>query len=63
MRPEVLETTGLGSALLAGLATGVWSSTDEVIAAWTEDHRFEPSGDAAEIAASRAAWKAAVERA
>ena len=63
VRPEVLETTGLGSALLAGIATGVWSSTDEVTAAWTEDHRFEPSGDAAEIASARAAWKAAVERA
>ena len=29
-RPEVLETTGLGAAFLAGLGTGVWSSTDEL---------------------------------
>ena len=63
VRPRVLETTGLGSALLAGLATGQWSSTDEVAAAWTEDRRFAPQGDAAEIERTRAAWDRAVARA
>jgi len=63
VRPRVLETTGLGSALLAGLAVGLWASRDEVTAAWTEDRRFEASGDADEIAATRARWSQAVERA
>lgn len=63
VRPVVRETTGLGSGLLAGLATGVWGSLDEVADAWRVDRRFEPAGDAQEIAASRAAWARAVERA
>jgi glycerol kinase len=63
VRPEVLETTGLGSALLAGLAVGVWDSVDAVTEAWSEDRRFEPSGDEEELADTRARWAAAVERA
>ena len=41
-RPEVGETTALGAAFLAGLATGVWSSLDELAATWRLDRRFEP---------------------
>jgi glycerol kinase len=41
-RPQVAETTGLGAAFLAGLATGVWSSTDELRETWRLDKRFEP---------------------
>ncbi len=63
VRPKVLETTGLGSALLAGIAVGVWSSTDEVASAWSEERRFTPQGDGDEISGTRARWKAAVERA
>lgn len=63
VRPMVRETTGLGSALLAGLATGVWGSLDEVADAWSVDRRFEPSGDASEIDQARAAWLKAVEKA
>lgn len=63
VRPHVLETTGLGSALLAGLATGFWSSMDEVGVTWSEDRRFRPAGDPAEIRAARGRWAAAVERA
>ncbi len=64
-RPEVLETTGLGAAFLAGLGTGVWSSTDELASTWSLDRRFEPSAgldpDARESAYRR--WRAAVDRA
>ena len=64
-RPEVLETTGLGAAFLAGLGTGVWSSTDELAATWSLDRRFEPrsavDADAREAAYRR--WRAAVDRA
>lgn len=63
VRPEVLETTGLGSALLAGLATGVWSNEAEVASAWKEGHRFHPAGEPAELDALRAAWATAVEKA
>jgi len=63
VRPVVRETTALGSALLAGLATGVWSSLDDVASAWSQERRFEPAGDADELTQTRARWNAAVERA
>ena len=42
-RPQVTETTALGAAFLAGLATGVWSSTEEIAATWQLERRFEPA--------------------
>jgi glycerol kinase len=41
-RPAVAETTALGAAFLAGLATGTWSSHDELAATWRLDRRFTP---------------------
>ena len=41
-RPQVAETTALGAAFLAGLATGVWSSADELARTWRLDARFQP---------------------
>ena len=41
-RPQVAETTALGAAFLAGLATGVWAGTDELRDTWRLDRRFEP---------------------
>jgi glycerol kinase len=58
-RPVVAETTGLGAAFLAGLATGVWSSTDELRATWQLDRRFEP-GSRDDSAHRR--WREAVRR-
>ncbi|MDX6287995.1 MAG: glycerol kinase [Frankiales bacterium] len=58
-RPQVRETTGLGAAFLAGLATGVWSSTDELRDTWRLDRRFEP-GKRDDAAYTR--WRAAVDR-
>lgn len=58
-RPVVAETTGLGAAFLAGLATGVWSSTDELAATWQLDQRFEP-GSRDDSAHRR--WREAVRR-
>ncbi len=63
VRPKERETTGLGSALLAGLAVGIWGSMDEVAQAWSEDRAFSPAGDPKEIAHTRDLWKQAVERA
>jgi glycerol kinase len=61
-RPEVRETTALGAAFLAGLATGVWSSTDELAATWRLDRRFPPTAGARD-GDGFARWRAAVERA
>jgi glycerol kinase len=58
-RPQVAETTALGAAFLAGLATGVWSSTDELRDTWRLDRRFEP-GQRDEAAYER--WQEAVRR-
>jgi glycerol kinase len=58
-RPQVRETTGLGAAFLAGLATGVWGSPEELRDTWRLDRRFEP-GPRDEAAYTR--WRAAVER-
>jgi glycerol kinase len=60
VRPTVVETTALGSALLAGLAVGTWGSTSEVAEAWHEDRRFGPAGEDEELARTRKAWAEAV---
>jgi glycerol kinase len=63
VRPKVTETTALGAAYLAGLATGVWKSREEIARHWQVDRRFEPRISADEAAARRARWNEAVERA
>jgi glycerol kinase len=58
-RPEVRETTALGAAFLAGLGTGVWSSTQELARTWRLEREFSP-GARDEVGHRR--WRAAVER-
>jgi glycerol kinase len=60
-RPEVLETTALGAAFLAGLGTGVWSSAQELADTWRLDRRFEPATDVRDDG-SHDRWLRAVER-
>jgi glycerol kinase len=43
IRPTVTETTALGAAYLAGLATGFWSSVEDIQQQWQIDHRFQPA--------------------
>ena len=43
IRPMVTETTALGAAYLAGVATGYWSDQSEIVDLWREDKRFEPT--------------------
>ena len=62
VRPAVTETTALGAAFLAGLATGVWSDQDALAATWRKDRTFEPTSPRAEIEERRARWRDAVER-
>ena len=63
VRSAVTETTALGAAYLAGLATGVYKSTHEISSQWRAERRFEPRMPADQAAAMRARWKQAVERA
>jgi len=63
VRPQVTETTALGAAYLAGLATGFWSGVDELAAQWSRDRQFEPALSADARQAKLARWHQAVERA
>jgi glycerol kinase len=61
-RPVVAETTALGAAYAAGLATKFWSTTDELRANWNESKRWTPSWDDKQRAEGYAGWKKAVQR-
>ncbi|MBB5519770.1 glycerol kinase GlpK [Amphiplicatus metriothermophilus] len=62
-RPEVMETTALGAAFLAGLKTGLYGSTDDVAAIWRRAARFEPRMSEGERARLIEGWRKAVRRA
>jgi glycerol kinase len=61
-RPTVTETTALGAAYLAGLATGVFKSTDDIARRWRCERRFEPAIAEERRAKLYAGWKDAVRR-
>ena len=63
VRPRVPETTALGAAYLAGLATGFWRDEAEIAALWQREHVFEPRRTGAPSAERMARWRRAVERA
>jgi len=62
VRPTTLETTALGAAYLAGLATGYWSSQDDVAQNWQIDRTFEPRMSVSEATSLRNRWNEAVRR-
>jgi glycerol kinase len=62
VRSRVTETTALGAASLAGLATGFWSGAEEISALWQEECRFEPEWGAAQRQQFSARWREAVSR-
>ncbi len=62
-RPQILETTALGAAFLAGLGAGVWKSPREIETVWKKDRHFKPRGDRAEVAAHIERWNSAVAKA
>jgi glycerol kinase len=59
--PEIAETTALGAAFLAGIATGTWTEED-VGAMWSEAARYEPRMGADQRESLQAEWLRAVER-
>ena len=62
VRPKVLETTALGAAYLAGLATGVWKDTDSISRQWAVGRRFKPAMPRARAHELMAGWQRALER-
>jgi glycerol kinase len=62
IRPTVAETTSLGAAYAAGLATGFWSEVEDLRANWGKDKEWQPQMDAAERDKEYGYWKKAVTR-
>ncbi|MGA9279259.1 glycerol kinase GlpK [Ilumatobacter sp.] len=61
-RPTDQETTALGAAFLAGLAEGVWASTDDIAAAWDLEAEFAPLPDRTDADTRHTQWLRAVDR-
>ncbi|MGH7482972.1 MAG: glycerol kinase GlpK [Longimicrobiales bacterium] len=59
-RPQMVQTTALGAAGLAGLAVGLWEDADDFYGARAEPDRFEPTMDRGEAACLAAGWGRAV---
>ena len=62
LRPAIRETTALGAAYLAGLATGVWKDRDEIRSLWHCNMTFAPQMDEAERTRLLSGWHKAVGR-
>eukprot|EP01133_Synstelium_polycarpum_P004673 gene4673-5459_t len=60
IRPTVVETTALGAAYLAGLATGYWKNVEEIQQLWKAEKEFIPAGDQAVIKNGIKNWKRAI---
>ena len=63
VRPKVTETTALGAAYLAGLATGFWDSIDTIRKQWQEDATFKPTMPAEQRTSLTKNWQRAVKAA
>lgn len=61
-RPEIIETTAIGAAFLAGLALGFWKSKDELQALWNADKSFTPQMEESKREKLLHFWHKAVER-
>ncbi|HYY65279.1 MAG TPA: glycerol kinase GlpK [Gaiellaceae bacterium] len=62
IRPTVAETTSLGAAYAAGLATGFWSEVEDLRANWGKDKEWQPQMDPQEREKEYGYWKKAVTR-
>ncbi|HET9538170.1 MAG TPA: FGGY-family carbohydrate kinase, partial [Mesorhizobium sp.] len=62
VRPKVIETTALGAAYAAGLATGFWAGPDELIRNWAVDKRWTPAMEASRRDRLNAEWNKAITR-
>jgi glycerol kinase len=62
VRPQMLETTALGSGIMAGLAMGIWRDLSEVSSRWVVDARFTRSVSEDQVSTRRAGWQQALKR-
>jgi len=62
IRPRVTETTALGAAYAAGLATGFWKDLDEIKIQWALDRRWRPQMPSSQRELLHARWQKAVQR-
>ncbi len=62
-RPQMIETTGLGAAFLAGLATGVWENTKVISENWKEEKLFKPQMSKSLVKRKIESWQKAVKKA
>lgn len=62
VRPEHLETTGMGAAFAAGLAVGVWKDFDEIEKMWAVNTKWNPSMNDGERQKLWKGWNKAVQR-
>lgn len=60
VRPQVIETTALGAAYLAGLSSGVWRGLDDLAAQWQAERRFLPTMSRTRAAELMDGWERAV---
>ncbi len=63
VRPTITETTALGAAYLAGLATGFWKNHADIARKWKVDKRYEPKMKQEQVRELRARWSKALDRA
>ena len=62
VRPGVAETTALGAAYAAGLASGLWSDLEQLRRNWKVDRRWDPAWSSDRRESAYQGWKRAVER-
>jgi glycerol kinase len=62
VRPRVTETTALGAAYAAGLATSFWKSTDDLLINWGKDKEWIPDMDQNSRDNFYSKWKKAINR-
>jgi len=63
IRPEMVETTAMGAAFLAGLGIGIWKDFDDIAAAWKKDREFEPQISAQARSHVLDRWREVVQKA
>jgi glycerol kinase len=63
IRPNVVETTALGAAYLAGLAVGYWNNVEEIQQQWQSERDFVPKADRSEVQVAMRGWERAVDAA
>lgn len=61
-RPQIIETTAMGAAFLAGLATGVWKDQQTIQEMWKEERLFQPQREKEKVDQLIQGWKKAIQR-